>query len=198
MRAVTTHRTPAAVRLSRLVAIGAVILASVSAAAAQQPGGPAAAGAVPRGRIALINAARFQGEVLEMSRKINEINTRFEPRTKELLALQDTIKGIEAQVQQGTVAPAQAPQLQERYEGLKREYERKVEDLKFEAQKVYAQLADPIEKKVREALDRYAKEKGIVLVMEVGGAQKIGSIIYAAPGLDITSDFIAEYNKANP
>ncbi len=195
MRSATSRFVP----IARGLAVCAVVMFASAAAFAQQP--PAArpaAGPIPRGRIALINAAAFQAEVTELNRKIVEINAKFEPRTKELLALRDTMQGIEAQVQQGTVAAGQAAQLQERYEGLKREYERKVEDLKFEAQKAYAASAAPIEEKVRTSLNRYAAERGIVLVMEVGGSRKIGSIIYAAPGLDITADFIAQYNKANP
>lgn len=183
-------------RFSRGLAAVAAVLVTTSAAFAQQPA--ATGGPVPRGRIAIINAGAFQSGIAELNRKIVEINAKFEPRTKELLALRDTMQGIETQVQQGTVAAGQAAQLQERYEGLKREYERKVEDLKLEAQKAYAASAAPIEEKVRASLNRYSTEKGIVLVMEVGSSQKIGSIIYAAPGLDITDDFIAQYNKANP
>lgn len=183
-------------RFTRGLAAVAALLFVASAAFAQQPA--AAGGPIPRGRIAIINAGAFQSEIAELNRKITEINTRFEPKTKELLSIRDTMQGIETQVQQGTVAAGQAAQLQERYEGLKREYERKVEDLKLEAQKAYAASASPIEEKVRTSLNKYATERGIVLVMEVGSSQKIGSIIYAAPGLDITADFIAQYNKANP
>lgn len=183
--------------IPRFVAVLAFVAFAATAALAQGPTG-AAQGIVPRGRIAIINVAAFQSDIAELKRRITEINTRFEPRTKELLAIRDTMQGIETQVQQGTVAPAQAGQLQERYEGLKREYDRKVEDMKLDAQKAYAASATPIEEKVRASLTKYAAEKGIVLVMETGGSRKIGSIIYVAPGLDITSDFIAQYNKANP
>lgn len=182
-------------RISRLIAIGGILAVGASSALAQQP---APAGTVPRGRVAIINVASFQNDIAELKRRITEINSRFEPRTKELLAIRDTMQGIETQVQQGTVAPAQAAQLQERYESLKREYERKVEDMKIEAQKAYAASATPIEDKVRTFLNKYAADKGIVLMMETGGARKIGAIIYVAPGLDVTADFVAQYNKANP
>jgi Skp family chaperone for outer membrane proteins len=183
----------------RGLAVFAIVAFAASTALAQQPAATRPAGGpLPRGRIAIINAAAFQSGVLELNRKIVEINARFEPKTKELLAIRDRMQGIETQVQQGTVAAAQAAQLKEQYDGLKREYDRKVEDLKLDAQKAYAASATPIEEKVRASLNKYATEKGIVLVMEIGGSNKIGSIIYAAPGLDITADFIAQYNKANP
>jgi hypothetical protein len=35
-------------------------------------------------------------------------------------------------------------------------------------------------------------------VIEGSAAQRSGVLVYAAPTLDITADFVREYNKANP
>lgn len=185
------------------LAVALALTAAAVPAAAQQavPGGaprPAAGGNVPDGRIAIIYVAAFPEKVPELKRSIDSLNTKFELRTKELQQLRDQIGGIEAQIQGGSVPPAQAAQLTERYEQLKREYERKSEDLKNEAQKAYATATGPIQTKLRAALDTYAASKGIVLVIEIGGALNIGSIFYAAEGSNITDDFINSYNRANP
>ena len=184
----------------RSLAIAALALAAAVPAAAQQPAAPrpAAGGNVPDGRIAVIYVAAFPEKVAELKRSIDSLNAKFEPRTKDLQQLRDQLGGIEAQIKGGGVQPAQAAQLTERYEQLKREYERKAEDLKNEAQKAYATSTGPIQNKLRNALDTYAASKGVVLVIEIGGAVNIGSIFYAAEGTNITDDFIATYNKANP
>ena len=186
--------------LSRAAVAAVVAVAAAGSALAQQPAParPAAGGNVPDGRVAVIYVAAFPEKVAELKRSIDGLNTRFEPRTKDLQQLRDQIAGIEAQVKQGTVAPAQQAQLSERYEQLKRDYERKSEDLKIEAQKAYESSTGPIQTKLRAALDRYAAEKGVVLVIEIGGALNIGSIFFAAEGTNITDDFINTYNKANP
>jgi outer membrane protein len=186
--------------LSRAAVAAVVAVAAAGSALAQQPAParPAAGGNVPDGRIAVIYVAAFPEKVAELKRSIDGLNTRFEPRTKDLQQLRDQIAGIEAQVKQGTVAPAQQAQLSERYEQLKRDYERKSEDLKIEAQKAYESSTGPIQTKLRAALDRYAAEKGVVLIIEIGGALNIGSIFFAAEGTNITDDFINTYNKANP
>jgi outer membrane protein len=185
------------------------VLVASGAALAQQPAQPrptapprtaagAPGGVVPGGRIAIINIAAFPEKIAELKRTVDGLNQRFEPRAKELQALRDTIAGIESQVKQGTVAPNQAAQLSDRYEQLKREYTRKSEDLSAEAQKAYATTADPIRAKLSTALEKYAADHGIVLVIEIGGAVNAGSIFYAAQNTNITDDFIALYNKANP
>lgn len=187
-------------RLARAAVACALLLVAAGTAAAQggaQPQRPAG-GVIPAGRIAVIDISVFPERVAELKRKIDELNTRFEPRSKEIQGLRDSISGIENQVRQGNLAPAQATQLSERYEQLKRDYTRKSEDLTAEARKAYAAATEPLNAKLSEALKRFAAERGINLVIEVGGARESGSIFYAAPGLNITDEFVAAYNKTNP
>jgi outer membrane protein len=194
---VKTHNFPH--WLSRLALAAAVAVVAAGTTLAQQPAPrPAPGGNVPDGRIAVIYVAAFPEKVAELKRAVDALNTKFEPRTKELQQLRDQIAGIEAQIQQGTVPPAQQAQLSDRYGQLKRDYERRSEDLKLEAQKSYQASTGPIQNKLRAALDRYAAEKGVVLVIEIGGALNIGSIFFAAEGTNITDDFINTYNRANP
>lgn len=184
--------------LCALVALAGTALAQ--APASPRPAAPSGApgGNVPAGRIAIINTSVFPDRINELQRKLAELNTRFEPRTKELQALRDTISGIEAQVNQGAVAPGQTAQLSERYEQLKKDYTRKSEDLSKEAQKAYGVATEPIREKMGNALQQYAAARNIVFIIDVGGAIKTGSLFYAAPNTNITEDFIASYNKANP
>jgi Skp family chaperone for outer membrane proteins len=151
--------------------------------------GPSAS--VPEGKIAVINVSVFPDQVFEYKRKLGELNTQFEPRTIELRGLADNITGIEAQVKQGTASPEQLSQLSERYEMLKRDYTRKQEDLKRDGERAFEAAVRPIRTKMTDALKKFCDREGIVLVLEVGSALKIGSV-------DITEQFVAEYNKANP
>ena len=81
---------------------------------------------------------------------------------------------------------------------LKKDYTRKSEDLKVEAQKSYESTTDPIRQKLSTALDKYAADHQIVLVIEIGGAIKTGSIFYAAAEHEHYRRFHRAYNKANP
>jgi Skp family chaperone for outer membrane proteins len=185
-------------RLAVMCAVACGVLLAASTASAQGGGQPAAGGIIPAGKIAIIDISAFPGRVTELKRKIDELNAKFEPRSKEVQGLRDSISGIENQVRQGNLTAAQSTQLSERYEQLKRDYTRKSEDLTAEARKAYAEATSPLNAKLSEALQRFASERGFNLVIEIGGASQAGSIFYAAPGLNITDAFITAYNQANP
>jgi Skp family chaperone for outer membrane proteins len=196
-------RTSLLSRVARGAAACALVAVAAASASAQAPARPAGqtgapGGVVPAGKVAIIDIAAFPARVTELKRKVEGLNTRFEPRYKELQGLRDQISGIENQAQQANLSPAQAQQLSERYEQLKRDYTRKSEDLQNEARKAYAAETEPLNRKLGEALRKFSADRGINLVIEVGGARQSGSIFYAAPGLNITDAFIDDYNKANP
>lgn len=181
-------------RLSAVTRLALVfaLLFGVSATASAQ------GGAVPDGKVAIIDISAFPERIAELKRKIDTLNTRFEPRSKELQGLRDSIAGIENQVRQGNLSPEQSSQLSDRYEQLKREYQRKSEDLTMEARKAYSDETDPLNVKLSQALQKFAADRGIILIIEVGGARDTGSVFYAEPRLDVTEAFIADYNRANP
>ena len=167
--------------------------AAPAAAPAQRPAGP-----IPSGRIAVIDVSAFAERVGEMKNAIAQLNAKFEPQTKELLALRDRMTGLENQVKQGTASAQQVAQMSDQYEQLKREFQRKNEDLTAAGRQAYDQATKPIRDKMSKALQAYAQQHGIVLVIEIGAALDKNSIFYVAPGADITDAFITEYNKTNP
>ena len=56
----------------------------------------------------------------------------------------------------------------------------------------------PVRDKMTQFLNTYAAQRNIVVVINLAGAAQSGSLAYWNPKLDITDDFIGEYNKANP
>ena len=178
-----------AARFALLVAV----LAVVAAPAFAQSGAT-----LPAGKVAVIDISVFPDRITELKRKIEQLNTRFEPRSKEVQAIRDSMTGIENQVKQGNLTPAQTSQLSDRYTQLKLDYERKSEDLTNEARKAYAAEADPLNAKLSDALRKFATERGIILILEAGSARSTSSVFYANPTLNITDAFVDAYNKANP
>jgi Skp family chaperone for outer membrane proteins len=55
-------------------------------------------------------------------------------------------------------------------------------------------LLDPLQKDIADALTAYAQSKGISLLFDLNRVP----VIYAANNLDITKDFITEYNRTHP
>lgn len=183
-----------------LAAAALVVAGSGAALAAPQGGAPArpAAGAAQTGRVAVIDFSAFPSQVGQMKKAIDALNAQFAAQTRDLQALQDKLVALQAQAQQGTATPQQQEQMATQFAQMKKEYDRKSEDLKAAGAKAYQASMTPIQAKMTAAIDAFAKARGIIVVIDINSARQSGALLYASPAADITSAFIAEYNKANP
>jgi hypothetical protein len=55
-------------------------------------------------------------------------------------------------------------------------------------------VLEPLQKDIGTALTAYAQSRGITLLIDVNRVP----VVYAAASLDITRDFIADYNRTHP
>lgn len=174
-------------------------------ALAQQPGAgapqnPAAPVLLPKGKIAVINTAAFQAKVEEFKAKIDSLSRQFEPRVKEVQGLADRISALETTLksQTGVLAPAKIAEMTENLDSMKRDYKRKAEDLEADAGRARDKAFEPITGKLGKFAEGYTAKRGIVMLVDIANALQSGTVIWFDPRLDVTQDFINEYNKANP
>ena len=185
----------------KLAAFAAAVLAAVATSASAQQATQAGVGAaLPDGKVAVINTQVFPGTVLELKQKYEQVNNQFKDRFQKLQALAEQMKGMEndLRTKQGVLAPDKYQELQANYQETKKRGEREQEDFNSDADKALDAATKPVRDKMTQFLNTYAAQKGIVVVINLAGAAQSGSLAYWNPGLDITEDFVAEYNKANP
>ncbi len=182
----------------------ALLLLGISVAA-QQPGEgvstkPAPPALLPKGKIAVINTGVFQQQVEEFKAKIDALNRQFEPRVKDVQGLADKINALETTLksQSGVLAPAKVAEMTENLESMKRDYQRKGEDLQAEAGRARDKAFEPITGKLGKFAEDYTAKRGIVVLVDIANAVQSGTVLWFDPRLDITQDFVAAYNKANP
>ena len=72
------------------------------------------------------------------------------------------------------------------------------EDPALDDQRAFRDAVAPVRERIGAFLETYAKSRGITIVLEVANLVQAGGLVYVDPAADITRDFIAEYNKANP
>jgi outer membrane protein len=181
------------------------MLGLAASASAQQPanGTPQAGGApamFPKGKIAVIDTGRFQEQVFEFKSKMDALNRQFEPRVKDVQSLGDRIAALETtlKTQSGALSAAKAAEMTEQLEGMKREYQRKGEDLQADGNRAKQKAFEPISGKLGKFAEQYTAKKGIVLMIDLANAEQAGTVLWFDPRSDVTQDFINEYNKANP
>ena len=182
----------------------AVVLSVGAVAFAQQPAVPSPPArppvVVPKGKIAVINTAALQEQINEYRAKMETLNREFEPRVKEVQGLADRITSLENTIktQANVLSPAKIAESTEQLESMKREYQRKGEDIQAAGAKARDVAFAPINQKLSNFVKDYTVKRGIVLLVDLANDPNANLIVWVDPRSDVTQDFINEYNKMNP
>jgi Skp family chaperone for outer membrane proteins len=186
--------------LSAAIITGAAATASAQAQPPLAPPQQPKTAGLPLTKVAVVNTARFQEQVLEFKTKLEALNRQFETRVKEVQSIADKITALEQtlKTQSGVLTPARVAEQTEQLELMKKEYQRKAEDLQADASRARDAGFRPIMDKLGKFSEDYTKRKGITMVWDLANSLQSGAIVWFDRRIDITDDFIAEYNKANP
>lgn len=197
-------------RLFRFTAAAVVLaaLATVNAVAQQPAGGarpaaPAARPAVPvnlgDAKIAVIQTEFFSDEQNGIARFVAAMKTvdrEFQPRRTGIQAKQQRYNTLVKEIND-TKAVADQTTLSRKAddaESLKKQIEREQEDGQRDLEKRMREVLGPLQEDVFKALDAYAKERGITMIIDVSQVP----VLYAVESVNITRDFITAYNQRNP
>lgn len=181
-----------------------VILALAATASAQQvntgTAQPTAQARGPIGKIAVINTGAFQSQIQEFKAKFDALERQFEPRVKEVQGLAERITALEntLKTQGSALTPAKVAESTEQVERMKRDYQRKAEDLQAEVGRAQEQAMAPVTEKLTKFAQEYTARRGIALLIDLGNAIQSRTVLWYDPRFDVTKDFIEEYNKAYP
>jgi Skp family chaperone for outer membrane proteins len=188
-----------------LSALALATFAQTPTPPARPAGGAAAPAAAPggtgaEGKIAILNTGAFRQGINELKVRLDALNTEFEPKKKELEALEADVNNLKNKIstQGNTVSAAVRNQWVEEGTEKEKRLKRLDEDYQALGQKRLGEVSQPVYDKIGKALEAYCQQRGIVMVMEYGAAQQAGVLLFAAQATDITQDFMNEYNKANP
>jgi outer membrane protein len=175
---------------------------------AQQPAGGAAArpaapstGARPTGdaKIAIIQTEFFSDEKNGISRFVaamKRVDGEFQPRRTEIQGMQQRYQQIVKEINDTKTVADQATLTRkaDEAESLKKQIERRQEDGQRDLEKRMREVLGPLQEEVFKALDAYAKERGISIIIDVSQTP----VLYAVESVNITRDFISTYNSRNP
>jgi Skp family chaperone for outer membrane proteins len=98
------------------------------------------------------------------------------------------------QKKQATQDPRTTQQQVDEASRLELQIKRKNEDAESNYQKDLRAVLEPMQKDIGEALVAYAKSKGISVLIDVTRVP----VVYASASVNITKDFITEYNRTHP
>ncbi len=178
------------------------ILAHTQTRPAATPGTPAnrpAAAAAAPANIAVIDSSAFADEKAGIARVMNamkQLEAKFQPLRAELRGMRERLNTMRSDIEKKrSIQDARmTAQQTEEADRLEVQIKRKAEDAQASYQKESLATLDPLQKDIGNALVAYSKAKGISLLIDVNRVP----VIYAASALNVTQDFIADYNRTHP
>ena len=149
--------------------------------------------------IAIIDSSAFSDEKNGISRvmaAMQQIEVKFTPLRTELRGMRERLNTMRSDLQKKRAIQdaRMTAQQSEEADRLEVEIKRKAEDAQTSYQKESLAVLDPLQKDIGNALIAYAQSKGITLLIDANRVP----IVYAANNLDITKEFIADYNRTHP
>jgi outer membrane protein len=126
-----------------------------------------------------------------------ELQSQFAPRQAELENIKKQIDDIQKRLEAGqrTLSDDEKARLARQADLLSRRGQRLQEELREELQAAEGEVIDRIGRKMREVLDRYARENGFTIIFDVSSQ---AGIVYATNTIDITQDIVRLYDQAHP
>ena len=202
-------------QLFRLSAAAVIFAAGVSISASAQtrpatappkqapPQTPASNAAVPATKIAFIDTTVFGDDKGGINRYISVVKgleREFQPRQNELVNIQTRIKAITDELQKlsgnAVVDPKTVAAKRDEGERLQRDLKYKKDQADADFAKRYQDVVGPISTDIGKAIDQFAAQRGISLVLDIS---KLGpSVLTLNPAMDVTQAFIIEYNRTHP
>lgn len=148
-------------------------------------------------KVGVINSAMFSNPTGGINRLVNAlktVETEFKPRRDEITQLRGRLDGLQ-QVPPNTPAPQIAAR-REQAQTLVIDIQRKQEDARVAYAKRMTALTDPIRLSVFNALEAFAKQRGIDVLLDVSKFPE--GVLLANKNSDLTATFIREFNSKNP
>ena len=165
---------------------------------ASKPSNLSVSPAPPSG-IAIVDSGEFTDPKTGIQRVVaalGQLDVKNQGINKELKDIQTRLQNLRADIQNKRLVqdPKVTAQQTDQADKLELELKRRAEDAQAASDKEMASALGPLQQDIQNALGAYAKAHGILLVIDAGRVP----LVYADDSIDITKDFIADYNKTHP
>jgi Skp family chaperone for outer membrane proteins len=175
------------------------------APARPQPAPPTAAPVqtttLPDGKIAVIDSDRFADPKTGIKRLLNafgQVDREFKPQRDDVQRMKTQYDQLVRDIEttRGVADRSALEAKSDQAETLKRDIERKTQDGQQALERRAKELTDPIFRDINTALLAYARQRGVMLILDLS---KTGAAVFLVnEAVDLTPGFIAEFNQKFP
>lgn len=146
------------------------------------------------GKVGTINVQVAMISTREGQAGVKELQDRFNPKQKQLQDKQGEIQSLQQQLQRGanTMSEDALRKLRQDIDDKQRVLQRDSEDAQMEFEQQQQRVFSSISERMQAVIDKYAREQGYVLIIDIGSAQS--SVLFASNTIDITQDVIKAFD----
>ncbi len=152
----------------------------------------------PANKVGVIS---IQGAIVgtkEGQKASQQLDAKFQPKQKEFDQRQSELAQLQDQFNKGgsVLNEDKRNQLVREIEQKKKTLERDMSDAKDELAAEQQRLLQGLGQKMMALIEKYAKDKGYSLVLDVSNPNT--PVLYASSAIDLTQDIVAQYDQASP
>jgi outer membrane protein len=176
-----------------VMTMGVWLLAAALASNAQSPTqSPAPT------KVGIINIQQAILSTKDGQKAADELQQRYEPKRKELEQKQNEINALRDQLNKGsnTMSEEARQALIRQIDQKTRALNRDTEDAQADFEQDQNRILQELGQRMMVVIGKYARDNGYALILDVSSPQT--PVLYAANGIDITSDIVALYDKNTP
>lgn len=157
-----------------------------------------ASSALAQSKVGTINIQQAIVSTKDGQKAAAEIQTKFDPKRKELERKQADIQNLNAQLQKlGTVGSDDAKrklsvEIESKQKSLQRDSEDAEADFNAEQQKLLNDLGS----RIMQVIGKYASDNGYSMILDISSQQT--PVIWATNSVDITNEVIKMYDANSP
>jgi len=146
------------------------------------------------GKVGIINVQTAIISTRDGQVAVKELQDRFNPKQKQLQDLQSEIQSLQQQLQRGSniMGEEALRKLRQDIDDKQRALQRDSEDAQMEFDQQQQRVFAGISQKMQNVIDKYAREQGYVLIVDVSSPQS--NVLYASNSIDITKEVIAAFD----
>lgn len=147
------------------------------------------------GKVAVINIQSAIVSTKDGQKAASEIQSQFNPKKTEFEKRQNEINQLQDQLNRGrnTLSDEARQNLVREIDQKTKALNRDTEDAQTELNQAEQKIMGELFGRIRTVIDKYAKENGVVLVLDDSSQQT--PVLYASSAIEITKDIIELYDK---
>jgi outer membrane protein len=143
-------------------------------------------------KVGIVNIQKAILDTAEIKKAQAALEAKYKPRQAELEKVQKELADIQSQLEGGRVNQQAAQELQARGQRRQREAQRMTEDLQGDVDRERNEILQGAGQRMSEVIRKIAEEKTLDVVVDVNNT------LYFKPGLELTSEVTAAYDKTYP